>query len=115
MSDDWDFDRQRSETVDTLANLKDEQGVAVGPDTVITLDIFIVPGADADQVAMERALAMFGYAGEMDETEGNEPSFVVTIPDVALTVDDVWLHEERVGKIAVARGFTPDGWGFYEP
>lgn len=111
----WDFDRQQSETNDTLKDLAKNQDVAVGPDTIITLDIFLVPTEAADQDALERALAMFGYAGERDDTPENDNSFVVTIPDVALTADDVWLHEERVSKIAVARGFTPDGWGFFEP
>lgn len=115
MSDDWDFERQRSETIDTLADLKDNQGLPVGPQTIVTLDIFLVPTEAADQDALERALAMFGYAGDPDETPGNAPNYVVTVPEVALTADDIWLHEERVSKIAVARGFTPDGWGFYEP
>lgn len=115
MTEAWDFDRQRSETVDTLAHLKEEQGVNVGADTIVVLDIFVVPGADADQEALERALAMFGYAGDADESEDGTPTFVVSIPDVALTIDDIWLHEERVAKIALARGYSPDGWGFFEP
>lgn len=115
MSDDWDFARQHSETVDTLKDLKDNQNLPTGPATIVTLDIFLVPGDAADQEALERALAMFGYAGDPDETEGNDPNFVVTIPDVALTAEDIWLHEERVSRIAIARGYTPDGWGFFEP
>jgi len=115
MSEDWDFARQQSETIDTLKDLKENQKLATGPDTIVTLDIFLVPGQDADEDALERALAMFGYAGDPDETPGNDPNYVVTIPDVALTAEDIWLHEERVSKIAVARGYTPDGWGFFEP
>jgi len=111
---DWDFDRQKSETTDTLKDLKDNQNVAVGPETIVTLDIFLIPEDTADQDALERGLAMFGYAGDPDETEDG-PVYIVTIPDVALTADDIGLHEERVTKIAIARGFTPDGWGFFEP
>lgn len=112
---DWDFDRQKSETEATLVDLRDNQDVPTGADTIIVLDVFLVPSADADQEALERALAMFGYAGDPGETEDGEPTFVVTVPDVALTAEDVWLHEERISKIALARGFTPDGWGFFEP
>lgn len=112
---DWDFARQQSETIDTIADLKANQNVPVGPDTIVTLDIFLVPADTADQDALERALAMFGYGGERDDTPDNGESFVVTVPDVALTADDIWLHEERVSKIAIERGYTPDGWGFFEP
>jgi len=89
--------------------------VPVGPETIVTLDVFLMPGKTADQEALERGLAMFGYAGDPGETEDKEPIYVVSIPDVALTAEDIWLHEERVSKIAVARGYRPDGWGFYEP
>lgn len=112
---DWDFDRQRSETTDTVQDLKDNQNVPVGSDTRVTLDIFLMPGEAANEEALERALTMFGYAGDPDETEDKEPVYVVTIPDVALTADDIWLHEERVTKIALERGYSPDGWGFFEP
>lgn len=113
---DWDFERQHSETRDTLKHLSESQDVSVGPKTMVTLDVFLAPGEAADQEALERALAMFGYTGEMyEDEETKELSFTVSIEDVALTADDVWLHEERVSKIAIARGYTPDGWGFFEP
>jgi regulator of RNase E activity RraB len=112
---DWDFERQKSETEDTVSDLKENQNVPVGPEAKVTLDVFLLPGDDADEEALERALAMFGYAGDPGETEDKEPVYVVSIPDVALTAEDIWLHEERVTKIAVTRGYTPDGWGFFEP
>ncbi len=115
MSETWDFDRQKSETIDTLKDLKDNQGVPTGAETIVTLDIFLTPGEAADEEALERALAMFGYAGDPNEADEGGPSYVVSIPDVALSAEDIWLHEERVSKIAVARGYTPDGWGFFEP
>ncbi len=113
---DWDFARQHSETCDTLKHLAENQGVSVGPKTIVNLDVFLVPGVQADQDALERALAMFGYTGEMyEDEETKELSFTVTVEDVALTEDGVWLHEERISKIGIARGYTPDGWGFFEP
>lgn len=115
MSEDWDFDRQKSETIDTLKDLKENQGLQTGAEAIVTLDIFLIPREMADEAALERALAMFGYAGDPNESDDAGPNYVVTIPDVALTAEDIWLHEERVAKIAIARGFTPDGWGFFEP
>ncbi len=117
MSDsDWDFDRQRSETKDTLENLKTEQGVTLGGEVVVTLDVFLAPGPDADQEALERALAMFGYSGElMEDEETSLPVFAVSVEETSLTLEDIWLHEERISKIALSRGFTPSGWGFFEP
>lgn len=112
---DWDFERQKSETYDTIVDLKDNQDIPVGAETIVVLDVFLIPGEDSDQDALERALAMFGYAGDVDESQEDGPNFVVTVPDVSLTAEDIWLHEERISKMAVARGFTPDGWGFFEP
>jgi len=114
MNQEWDFAEQKSETNDTVQDLKENQNLPVGKDTIVTLDIFLVPGEGADQEALEKALAMFGYAGDVSEEEGSS-DFVVTVPEVSLTAEDIWLHEERVTKIAIARGFTPDGWGFFEP
>lgn len=111
----WDFERQKSETEDTIKDLQENQDLPVGSETIVSLDVFLVPSTDSDQEGLERALAMFGYAGDLDEGQDSGPNFVVTVPDVALTAEDIWLHEERISKIAVARGFSPDGWGFFEP
>lgn len=115
MSENWDFERQKSETIDTVSDLSVNQEVKTGADVRVTLDIFLVPTDAADQTLLERALAMFGYAGDFDEENPDSPSFVVSVPDVGLTAEDIWLHEERVCKIAMERGFLPDGWGFFEP
>ena len=84
---DWDFERQKSETEDTIRDLEENQNVPVGPEARVTLDVFLMPGNDADEDALERALAMFGYAGDPSETEDKEPVYVVSIPDVALTAE----------------------------
>jgi hypothetical protein len=34
---------------------------------------------------------------------------------VPFTLEAIWEHEERTTRIALARGFEPDGWGFWEP
>ena len=114
MSDDWDFDQQRSETADTIADLFENQGLKEGAS--VTLDVFLRPEGGADQADLARGLAMFGYAGErMEDRETGGDLFVVSVPDTALKLDDVWLHEERISRIGLARGYAPDGWGFFEP
>ncbi|MEM9267911.1 MAG: ribonuclease E inhibitor RraB [Pseudomonadota bacterium] len=109
---DWDFVTQRNETAWTVHHLNTEKGVALG--TPITLDLHLEPQDDADEDALLRALAMFGYTAEAVTSE--ETAYVqVTVPEVAFDVEAIWTHEERVTKIALTRGFAPDGWGFWEP
>jgi len=45
---DWDFERQRSETEDTIKDLKENQELPVGPTTIVILDIFLVPSENSD-------------------------------------------------------------------
>lgn len=110
MSETWDFDHQRAETEWTCRQLAEEQGVQ--PGVMVNLDLQFVPvdadGADTD--GFLRSLRMFGYAGRMVEDEVE-----VTVEGVAFAPEAIWLHEERTTKIALARGFVPDGWGFWEP
>lgn len=112
MSDDWDFDAQRADTAGTLEELFRDGALKAG--MAVTLDVFLRPGEAADLAALERGLSMFGYAGERMTDEAGEV-FSVSVPDVALGLEEVWLHEERISRIALARGFLPDGWGFFEP
>ncbi|MEM6439772.1 MAG: hypothetical protein AAF763_08795, partial [Pseudomonadota bacterium] len=77
----------------------------------IRLDLQFVPGEAADAPAFLRALGMFGYEAE-GALDGAEVEASV---DAVLTLEDVWRHEERTTKIALARGYVPDGWGFWEP
>lgn len=111
----WDYAAQKADTADTLDHLKSDQNLPVGEGARVNLDVFLVPGAQADQLALERALAMFGYTGEMNHDDEDGPSFIVTITETEMSLDGIWLHEERITKIALSRGYTPDGWGFWEP
>lgn len=104
----WDFEIQRAVTAHTLSELA-AQGAPEG--APIRLDLQFVPGDGADAPAFLRALGMFGYAAE-GSLDGEEVEASV---DAVLTLDDIWLHEERTTKIALARGYVPDGWGFWEP
>ncbi len=117
MSEDtWDFEAQRADTADTLDHLARDENLPIGAGESVNLDVFLVPGAEADQTALERALAMFAYSGELSEDEEDgSVTFVVTVPETEMSLDGIWLHEERITKIALARGYTPDGWGFWEP
>lgn len=107
----WDWDHQRNETAATVALLVEEEAVA--PGALIMLDLeFVAADPDADREAFERALASFGYRVVSDpDDDGVE----VSVPDIAFGFDAIWLHEERTTRLALARGFHPDGWGFFEP
>lgn len=109
---DWNFTEQQAETVWTCEQLRDKQGLK--PHSDIMLDLFFVPagGEEARREALEKALESFGYA----LTEAEKPEEIaVQVGPIPFTPQDIWLHEERTTKMALARGFKPDGWGFLEP
>ncbi len=109
---DWNFTEQQAETVFTCEQLRDKQGVK--PHSEIMLDLFFAPveGEEARREAFERSLGMFGYT-VADDSEGD--TVAASIGPIAFTPQDIWLHEERTTKMALARGYKPDGWGFAEP
>ena len=107
---DWDFDHQKAETAWTIRDLCDRQGLREG--VSINLDMQFVPGDSADKQGLVRALGMFGYGVTLPADEDMVQAEVTRIP---FTLDGIWEHEERCTRIALARGFTPDGWGFWEP
>ena len=109
---DWNFTEQQAETVWTCEQLRDKQGVK--PHSDIMLDLFFAPidGEDARREALEKSLESFGY--QLQESEEAD-QVAVSIGPIPFTPQDIWLHEERTTKMALARGFKPDGWGFAEP
>ncbi|MEQ9316083.1 MAG: hypothetical protein RLN72_09525 [Henriciella sp.] len=116
---DWNFTEQQAETVWTCEQLRDKQGVK--PRSDILLDLFFVPieGEESRREAFEKALGMFGY--EVDEFDYSDDQGIsretvaCSIGPIPFTPQDIWLHEERTTKMALARGYKPDGWGFAEP
>ena len=109
MADDWDWDLQQSQTAATVHQLLQETDVEEG--AVITLDMSFLPVDGADQAAFEKVLTTFGYA----IGDGEEGEFLASISEVPFTFEAIWTHEERTTKMALSRGFEPDGWGFWEP
>ncbi|MFO1104765.1 MAG: hypothetical protein U1E34_01590 [Amaricoccus sp.] len=110
---DWDFDEQRAETEMTVAQVREESGL--DETAVITLDLEFVPVEEgADPAAVLKALTSFGYLASAVE---NDPDgrIEATVLDIPFSAEVIWLHEERTTRIALARGFVPDGWGFWEP
>ena len=109
---DWNFTEQQAETVYTCEQLRDTKGVK--PHSEIMLDLFFVPveGEEARRAAFEKALETFGY--QPGEAE-NENEVAASIGPIPFTPQDIWLHEDRTTKMALARGYKPDGWGFAEP
>lgn len=109
MEDTWDWELQQNQTAYTVAELlKDNPGME---EREITLDLHFEPGEGADTGALEKALASFGYSVRVATSGTIETS----ISDIPFTFPSIWTHEERTTKMALSRGFQPDGWGFWEP
>ncbi len=114
MTDEQEFD-QKAATYYSVAQFLDEGKVPEG--AAISLELFFIPTDSADQPAFLKALKTFGYVAEVESenTEsGAREAVLVTVP-TTMGADDIWLHEQRTTKLAQARGFAPDGWGFLEP
>ena len=105
----WDFEHQKAETAITLKHIEESGDLAAG--THVTLDLEFNPVEGADAEACARALKMFGYEVEVHE----DGMIAASKPDVPLTLAGVWEQEERATKIALERGYEPEGWGFWEP
>jgi len=109
MSEDWDWPLQQNQTAYTVAKLGEESGLDAN--SRITLELQFQPGAGADEAAFRKVLTTFGYSVAEAEAGGLD----VSIADIPFTFESVWTHEERTTKMALGRGYRPDGWGFWEP
>lgn len=109
--DSFDPAHQKAETAASIAEIGAESGL--GPTDRINLDLeFVAERDDADPEALIKALGSFGYlASETEDGAGVQASVL----DIPFTFETIWTHEERTTTIARARGFAPDGWGFWEP
>lgn len=102
----WTPEEYRALTALTLEKYREEGGPA--EDEQVTMAFDFVPGPEANAETALRALSMFGYKGTVEDG-----TLTVEVPDVPLTLDGIWAHEEKLITICIARGFIPDGWGFY--
>jgi len=109
MEDTWDWELQQNQTAYTVAELLKDNPALEGK--IITLDMHYEPVDGADATALEKALTTFGY-GVRVATSG---TMETSITDIPFTFASIWTHEERTTKMALSRGFQPDGWGFWEP
>ena len=114
---DWDLDEQQAATRYTVAQLVTDKNVP--ENAKIILELFFIPVENPDTDALLKALKMFGYDAEPEvenlKKGGTRTAVLVTIKDTEMNADNIWLHEERTTKIALTRGYQPDGWGFLEP
>ncbi|RMH49577.1 MAG: hypothetical protein D6686_07750 [Alphaproteobacteria bacterium] len=107
----WDFDGQRRDSAEIFRELQRESGLA--PGTPITLDLHFVPGEeDADEAGFVAALERAGFDVVVLPEDGTVEA---SVPGVPFEADAIWRHEERATRIALSRGYDPDGWGFYDP
>lgn len=109
MSDEWDWELQQNQTAYTVAELIKQNPGLEGAN--IALDMEYEPTDAADAAALEKALRTFGY----DVIVAAEGAIQASISDIPFTFESIWTHEERTTKMALSRGYQPDGWGFWEP
>jgi len=109
MAEQWDWELQQNQTAYTVAELGEKAGLDGA--SVITLDLEFVPGEGADSEAFKKALVTFGY--QVSDGEGG--GIAASVAEIPFTFDAIWTHEERTTKMALSRGYRPDGWGFWEP
>lgn len=103
-----DLGAQRAETFATYRQLSAEADL---PD-VADVDYFFVPSrAGADWRALAEALDREGFECASVEDDG-DPYLVATLADQAVSAESIWAGEEVATRIALDRGFAPDGWGF---
>lgn len=108
----WDWDDQRRKTEAAVRDLQENQGVA--PGTPIILEIQTVPGPAADLDGYLSALQAAGMAAEQYADEDGE-TVEIAVAEARFDARTIWQHERAVSEIALAHGFEPDGWGFWEP
>lgn len=115
MSDAWDWDAQRADTEGTVAWLMTEKGVPEGAS--ITLDIQTVAGPDAGPLAKAVYVAALERAGlSFDVTnEDDIETIQITVEGLSFDAEAIWTVERAVSEIALASGWQPEGWGFWEP
>ena len=109
----WDWDTQRADTEETVQHLAEENGVPLG--LPINLDIQTIAGETPERGAYVLALRAAGYAVDIftDDEDGVE-TIQVTISDTRFDASLIWDHEKAVTEIALANGYVPDGWGFWD-
>ena len=112
-ADGWDFDAQRADTVASVMQIAAEAGIA--PGTPVRLDLAFEPGEGADRAAFLAAMKAEGYSGSAYTHDDGEAVIEAHVPDVPFGAEAIWSEEERAGRIALAHGWLPAGWGFEAP
>lgn len=75
---------------------------------------FLAEDGAADWDAFAEAAAAAGYAVEGFEAQDDEDEdcLEITTPDLDLTLETLWAHEEKLTLLGAVHGFYADGWGF---
>lgn len=107
-----DLAAQRAETYRVFNDLASNH---VLPDSA-DVDYHFQPAETADWEAVQSALTAEGYDCARYEADPEEPEagdwLTATLADQPLSALAIWLGEETATRLALAHGFTPDGWGF---
>jgi hypothetical protein len=105
-----DYAQQKAETLSAFSDL---QAANTLPD-VADLELFFLPAKPAlDWQPLANALADLGFACEWIDADGDDPAALVAVmEDQPLSASSIWMIEELATRVAIEKGFTPDGWGF---
>lgn len=107
-----DFAAQRQETYAAFAELQAEDDLPEEAE----LEFAFTAGLSANWDVFEAALLDEGHQVERYLTDDQDPDFapyiLASLPDHPISALAIWMSEEHITRIALAHGFTPDGWGF---
>lgn len=108
-----DLQQQKAETEQVF---RDIQKMEPLPATACISFQFIADDASADWDSFTDAAEAAGYTVEWYEAEDDddEACMEITSPAVALSVETLWAHEEKLTLMGAIHGFVADGWGFAE-
>lgn len=106
-----DMKAQKAETEQVFREIAAMESL---PERAVISFQFLAEDEHADWDAFTEAAEAQGYAVEWYEAadDDDEATFEVTTSEIALSLDSLWAHEERLTLMGAVYGFAPDGWGF---
>lgn len=105
-----DFAQQKAETFSAFADLQTQNDLP----GVADLELFFVAQTpEAPWEPLADALVDLDFGCEWIAPEGTEAGTLVAVmEDQPLSASSIWMIEELATRVALDKGFAPDGWGF---
>jgi hypothetical protein len=106
-----DLLEQKAETEAVFAELAASGDLPVSA----SVDYQFTPESDdADWDALTEAAEAKGYEVSWFQDDAEDERWIeMSVPDLPVTLDAIWDHEERLTLLAAVHGFVPAGWGLY--